>query len=114
LRSTNFVSFITVQGFILGIVFSILKTNTPEDLLTYTILITLFFYLFAHLSVAFYLHTMEIKTNAFPMHVHEKDLDTLMHEIIKREKFIDSVYEEDSVSDLEKQEISKIKSKSAA
>ena len=88
--SNNFVSFITVQGFMLGLAFSVVKTSSAEELLTFTLLITIFFYLFAHMSVAFYIKTMQVKVQGFAMEVHEKDLDTIVREIAKREDFIDN------------------------
>ena len=87
--SNNFVSFITVQGFMLGLAFSVLKTHSAEELLTFTVLITMFFYLFAHMSVAFYIQTIGAKVQGFAMEVHEKDLDRIVHEIAKREEFVD-------------------------
>lgn len=89
--SHNFVSFITVQGFMLGLAFSVLKTDSPEDLLTFTALITIFFYLFAHMAVAFYLKTLGVNIQGFPTEIHEKDLDLFVAEIAKREDFIDHV-----------------------
>lgn len=87
--SHNFVSFITVQGFMFGLAFSVLKTHSAEELLTFTILITMFFYLFAHMAVAFYLKTLSARVQGFPTDAHEKDLDLFVTEISKREDFID-------------------------
>lgn len=87
--SHNFVSFITVQGFMLGLAFSVLKTHSAEELLTFTALITIFFYLFAHMAVAFYLKTLGVSVQGFPTDVHENDLDLFVTEIAKREDFID-------------------------
>ena len=87
----NFVYFFTVQGFFVGIVFSILKSFSAESLLGYTFLITIFFYLFSHLIVAFYFRTTVGKISSFPKEIHEKRLDILVAEINKREKIIDSV-----------------------
>jgi len=89
MNSNNFVSFITVQGFMFGLIFSILKAHSAEDILVYTLLITFFFYLLSHLSVSFYLQTITVKANIFPIDTHEKDLDFFVREITKREEFID-------------------------
>ena len=93
MRSNNFVSFFTVQGFFLGIVFAVLKSESAEDLLIYVLLVTIFFYLFAHLSIAFYLKTVNIKSQYFPKDSHERDLDYYVREINKREKMIDGNYD---------------------
>ena len=90
--AANFVSFFTVQGFFIGIVFGLLKSDSADGLLTYTFLITTFFYLFSHIIVAFYFRTLTIKTYSFAKNRHEADLDTIVKEINKREKVIDSAY----------------------
>lgn len=92
MRGSNFVSFLTVQGFFIGIVFGVLKSTTPENFLGFTVLITTFFYLFAHLCVGFYFQTLGIKTHPFPKHSHERNLDAFVREINKREQFIDAFY----------------------
>lgn len=86
----NFVYFITVQGFFVGIIFGILKSLDAEGLLIYTFFITTFFYLFSHVIVAFYFRTVVGKLYYFPKDVHESQLDTIVKEINKREKLIDS------------------------
>jgi len=88
----NFVYFFTVQGFFVGIIFGILKSFNAEGLLVYTFLITIFFYLFSHVIIAFYYRTMVAKSYYFPKDIHEKELDLFVDEINKREKLIDSVY----------------------
>jgi len=88
----NFVYFFTVQGFFVGIIFGILKSFDAEGLLVYTFLITLFFYLFSHVIIAFYFRTIVAKSYYFPKDNHEKELDLFVKEINKREKLIDSVY----------------------
>ena len=86
----NFVYFFTVQGFFVGMIFGILKSFDAEGLVIYTFLITIFFYLFSHLIVAFYYRTMVGKIYFFPKEEHEKRLDIFVKEINKREKVIDS------------------------
>ena len=86
----NFVYFFTVQGFFVGIIFGILKSFDANGLFVYTFLITIFFYLFSHIIIAFYYRTITAKSYAFPRDIHEKELDTIVKEINKREKLIDS------------------------
>ncbi|MCK4738071.1 MAG: hypothetical protein KAT10_05855 [Sulfurimonas sp.] len=86
----NFVYFITVQGFFVGIIFGILKALDAEGLIVYTFFITAFFYLFSHIIVAFYFRTIVGKVYFFPKESHERDLDLFVNEINKREKLIDS------------------------
>jgi len=54
----NFVYFFTVQGFFIGIIFGILKSFDAQGLLVYTFFITIFFYLFSHVIIAFYYRTI--------------------------------------------------------
>ena len=86
----NFVYFFTVQGFFIGIIFGVLKSFDAEGLLTYTFLITTFFYLFSHIIVALYYRTISAKSYRFPKDIHERELDMFVKEINKREKLIDS------------------------
>ena len=86
----NFVYFFTVQGFFIGIIFGILKSFDATGLLIYTFFISIFFYLFSHVIVAFYFRTMTIKRYSFSKDLHEKDLDIFVSEINKREKVIDA------------------------
>jgi len=86
----NFVYFFTVQGFFVGIIFGILKSFDAEGLLIYTFFITIFFYLFSHIVIAFYFRTLTVRAYMFPKDAHEKELDKFVKEINKREKLIDS------------------------
>ena len=61
-----------------------------EGLFTYTLLITIFFYLFSHIIIALYYRTIAAKSYNFPKEIHERDLDYFVKEINKREKLIDS------------------------
>ena len=96
MRGANFVSFFTVWGFFVGMMFALLKSNSAEGLLVYTVLVTGFFHLFAHVSVAFYFRTLSAKSGYFPVKAHEKDLDIFIREINIREKVIDTIYEVNS------------------
>jgi len=86
----NFVSFFTVQGFFVGIIFGVLKSFDAEGLLLYTFFITTFFYLFSHIIIAMYFRTLTAKSYYFPKESHERELDLFVKEINKREKLIDS------------------------
>ena len=86
----NFVYFFTVQGFFVGIIFGILKSFDADGLFMYTFFITIFFYLFSHIIIAFYYKTLTARSYKFPRDNHEKELDFFVKEINKREKLIDS------------------------
>ena len=89
MHGANFVSFFTVQGFFIGIVFSLLKADSAGGILTYTFLVTGFFYLFSHLCIALYLRTFSGKMEYFPKKAHERELDLFVREINKREELIE-------------------------
>ena len=93
MQGANFVAFFTVQGFFIGIVFALLKGNSPESILFYTLMITGFFYLFSHFCVALYFRTMSSKSTYFPKDLHEHQLDLIVHEISKREQYIEKTIE---------------------
>jgi len=106
----NFVYFFTVQGFFVGIIFGILKSFNAEGLLTYTFIITIFFYLFSHIIIALYFRTITAKAYFFPKEAHEKELDMFVKEINKREKLIDSAYKiTDIAMKINSQDLSKDK-----
>ncbi len=92
MRGSNFVAFLTVQGFIAGIAFGLLQSDSAEDFLVYVLLISIFFYLFAHMCVGFYFQTLGVKAHSFPKHTHEQSLDSYVREINRREQFIDAYY----------------------
>jgi len=99
--SENFIYFFTVQGFFVGIIFGVLKSFDAEGLLSYTLFITAFFYLFGHLIIGLYYKTMNVKSYYFPKDLHEKELDLFVEEIKKREQIIDRVISmTDSLSEL--------------
>ncbi|MGD9969860.1 MAG: hypothetical protein AB7S65_05345 [Sulfuricurvum sp.] len=92
MRSTNFVYFLTVQGFFISVAFGIVEATSAENLLGLVILITSFFYLFAHIVVAFYFQTLTSKTYYFPKTAHEHNLDYFVRELNKREQFVDAFH----------------------
>lgn len=89
MRGANFIYFFTVQGFFIGIFFALFRAGSPLDILYYTFMVTGFFYLFAHLFVAFYFQTLTRKSAFFPKERHEQELDSIIHEIDRREELIE-------------------------
>lgn len=92
MRAQNFVAFLTVQGFLFGLIFGMMQSSSAENFLGLVILITAFFYLFAHVCIGFYFQTLGVKTQSFPKHSHERSLDNYVREINRREQFIDAYY----------------------
>lgn len=90
---SNFVSFLTVQGFFIGFVFSILKSQSVEGILIYTLLITIFFYLFSHFTISFFIRFTPLAKTYFPRAHHEIELDYYENENAKREKIIEGAHD---------------------
>lgn len=110
--SSNFVSFLTVQGFFIGFVFAVLKAHSAEGILVYTLLITAFFYLFSHFTISFFIRYSGLRQEYFPKVRHETDLDYYANEISKREKVIESSY--DFLEALDKKYAKKKKNREAS
>ncbi len=88
MRSENFVAFFTASGFFIGIIFSILKFDSPMDVVFYTIAITLFFYLFVHFVLIYFIKTMNISAASFDKNEHEQIVNIQIDEIKTRENKI--------------------------
>jgi len=98
----NFISFITVIGFFLGIVFSILSTNSAESMLLYSTIVSFTFYMIAHVSISVYVRFIDIKSQYFERDFYEATLDQFVYELQKREVII-----EDESSEVDEDDIIK-------
>jgi hypothetical protein len=101
---TNFVAFFTVQGFFIGFIFGLLRTDSAYGLFVYTLLVTLFFYLFSHIVISFYFRTLSVRSGRFSKELHEADLEQFIHEINKRESFIDAPFHREKMHQTVKKE----------
>lgn len=102
MQPINFISFITVIGFFLGIVFSILSTNSAESMLLYSIIVSFSFYMIAHVSISVYVRFIDSKSQYFEKDFYETTLDQFVYELQKREVII-----EDESSDVDEDDIIK-------
>ncbi len=91
MRSENYVAFFTVSGFFIGLVFSILKFDELYDILLYTVVITLFFYLFIHVVLIFYLGVIDSKISFFDKDEFELDCNSQIKQIKERENQINAM-----------------------
>jgi hypothetical protein len=82
----NFIAFLTVIGFFIGLVYSIVIDSGPDALVINTILITLGFYTFASFFFSFYIKYLEIKIEKFPKEHYESSLDELIEDVDQREE----------------------------
>jgi hypothetical protein len=95
----NIKSFITVFGFFTGLFYGTIVGSTPDELVAYTILITLGFYSFANFFLAIYIKNIDLKIEQkFPKHALEKELDNIVVNLEKTEKeFMPHEYDYDSI-----------------
>jgi len=83
----NIKSFITVVGFFVGLLFSVIMGNSPITLMVNTILFTMGFYSFANLFLALYIKNLKVDTkDNFPKHIFEEELDTIINDLDKKEE----------------------------
>ncbi len=89
MRSENYVAFFTICGFFIGMIFSMVKFNSAESFLFGTLTITLFFYLFIHLVLIFFLSDKEVDEDLlFNKKEYENLVNIQISEIKKRENEI--------------------------
>ncbi|NCD13491.1 MAG: hypothetical protein EOL93_13185 [Epsilonproteobacteria bacterium] len=90
-KSENFIYFFTTCGFFIGLMFSILNFSEPEEILFYTLEITLVFYLIIHVAVISFFDFDKIATFIFDKKDHENIGDYFIQELESREKVMDSL-----------------------
>ncbi len=103
MRSENYVAFFTVSGFFIGLVFSVIKFEAIEDIIFYTIAVTLFFYLFIHVVLTFYLREPDTKVSFFEKDSFETVCNMQISEIKKREQKISAMLKSIHGDDLSKE-----------
>ncbi|MBL0686435.1 MAG: hypothetical protein JJV95_06540 [Sulfurospirillum sp.] len=87
----NFIYFFTVCGFFIGLIFSIINFTLPENILLYTLEITFFFYLLAHISVINFMDAKDFGLKLFDKKEYEKISDYFGIELDNREKAMDAL-----------------------
>lgn len=85
MRSENIIYFITVCGFFIGFMFCIINMDEAIDILFYTLEITLFFYLLAHVAVMNFIDVNFAHTKIFNQKEYEDVSSYFVHEIEERE-----------------------------
>jgi len=93
MRETNFFSFGVVFGFFAGLLIAIIISNDILSIIPITFVITFFFYLLSHISVALFLRFTEFGKVHFEKDIYEKKLDYFFDQIQKREVEVDANYD---------------------
>lgn len=96
IRPENFIAFFAVSGFFCGIVFSVLKTMTPADMLMYTLFITLVFYLLAHVILINFLDIKKAGKELFNREEYEDISAYFIHELQDREALMEQLVDPDA------------------
>ena len=91
MRAENFIAFFTVCGFFIVIVFTLLKVSEPIEMLFYTLVITLFFYLIIHIVIMNYVDVKRTLKKFFDKQRHEEIADYLISELNVREKRMENI-----------------------
>ena len=91
LRAENYIGFFTISGFFCGLVFSVLKTNTPIDMLMYTLTITMAFYLFVHILVINFIDIRKASKELFNQDEYEQVSSYFIHELQERENLMEQL-----------------------
>ncbi|NLC28434.1 MAG: hypothetical protein GX780_06645 [Campylobacteraceae bacterium] len=97
MKPENFLSFFTVSGFFIGLMFSIISAYEPFEILLYTLEITLFFYLFAHIVIMNFVDVREVGKKLFDHRQYEEISEYFIHELQDREKRMESLIDVDMV-----------------
>ncbi|PAF47118.1 hypothetical protein BKH46_05250 [Helicobacter sp. 12S02634-8] len=91
MKPNNFINFSVVFGFFLGLVFALMRLDSPELILFWTIVSTIGFYLIALFSVSVYIWFIEFDKTLFNKSGLEKRLDYFDHEFDIREKEVANI-----------------------
>lgn len=91
IRPENFIYFFTVCGFFIGLIFTVINFNEPEDILFYTAEITLFFYLFIHIIIMNFVDIKRFGDTLFKKKEYEDISEFFVEELDTREKVMDGL-----------------------
>jgi len=88
-RSENFISFLTVMGFFIGLIFAVFHSLEPATFLYAVFFISGFFYILGLASSSFFIKYISIK-RIFELDKDslEKTIDMQIYELDKKEDFI--------------------------
>lgn len=104
----NFISFLTISGFFIGLLFAILKLNDPFEIVVAVVFVTALFYIIAIAAAAFFIKNVTFTPRyRIKKEKYETAIETAIMEIEKRELFIRDMYE--FIKQLEEEEYEDMK-----
>lgn len=86
MRTDHFIAFFTVCGFFIGLMFVVLNVSQPMEILGYTMISTLFFYLIIHVAIMNYIDAGRLSESFFDKEKNEEVNNYLLSELSIREK----------------------------
>lgn len=90
----NFISFLTLNGFFIGLLFAILKMHDPLYIVFTVCVVTTVFYMIALLASALFVKSVSFQPRyRIKKEKYETAIDTVISEIEKRERSIKDMYE---------------------
>jgi len=102
MRPENFIYFLTVSGFFIGLLFSIFEGLEPGLMFYVTIGVTTIFYMIGLASASFFVKYVDLKVD-YDLGTDKKEeyIKKVVLALEKREKYIDEVHS--FIEDLEKE-----------
>lgn len=86
MKQDNYISFSIVVGFFVGLIFSIIKFNSPEWIILWTMICTCVIYLIALVVTSFYMKFIDYDEKKMNIKRLDSRLDYYLNEFDKREK----------------------------
>ncbi len=91
LRAENVIYFVTVCGFFIGLMFCVVNMEDPFDILFYTLEITLFFYLLAHVAIMNFMDIENLGKKIFDHKEYEDVSSYFINELEAREDVMENL-----------------------
>ena len=91
MRADNFVGFLTALGFFVGVIFCIMAGYEPLELVAYTCVIALIFFLGSHIAIMNYVDASSESKIYFDKEKYEEINEFLIEELFARERRMDAM-----------------------
>jgi hypothetical protein len=112
LSVNNFISFLTISGFFVGIIFAILKLSDPIHIVMGVVFITALFYMISIAAASFFIRNVDFKPRyRIKKEKYESAIDIAIMELEKREALIKDMYH--FIKELEEEEYEDMRRDSA-
>jgi len=92
MKSNNFIYFLSVFGFFIGLLFTILKVEDPFMVIFYTIVITISFYTIGILSTSFFIQFVKYDGGFIDKKGYDNIYDIIDEQINDRELKAEEIY----------------------